>query len=44
VYSLGGSFASGESLAAIAGGKDTFELFGRGSDGRLWQNDFTAQG
>lgn len=42
MYPLGGSFKAGGTLAAVARSKETFELFGRGSDGRIWQNDYPA--
>ena len=42
MFPLGESFGAGESLAAVARSKGTFELFCRGSDGRLRQNDHPA--
>ena len=41
-YPLGGSFPTGDGLAVVARRPNTFELFGRGTDDRIWQNDYAV--
>jgi V8-like Glu-specific endopeptidase len=39
-FPFGGSFHAGDSLTAVERGPGTHEVFGRGVDNRIWQNDY----
>ncbi len=41
-FPVGGTFHAGDTVAVVARRPGTFEVFGRASDGRLWQNDYPA--
>jgi hypothetical protein len=43
-FPFGGAFHAGDSLSAVERRPGTHEVFGRGTDNRIWQNDYPVNG